>query len=616
MRIKNKPMEAETNKNRMFIDVIIPTYQRYKILAETLESVLCQTYPNWECWIAEDGETEQTRHLIAPFLKDKRFHYLPGKHAGTPAVPRNRAMQAGKAPYIAFLDDDDIWLPDKLAQQVAFLNAHPSCVLLGCNALIMKDGQNKDHQNLPLYFQKAPFGLVAYKKLVQDDYFITSSAIIQRSVLKFSGLQNETLHKGPDGEDHDMWLRVGVLGEMWLMSSPLVIYREASSKNDSLPATALERRQKAYRTRFKIYQSALQGVGEMPSPLLFPEYDRQERSCRGEKQFYEAGPKFLGRLRHETISALADLLYRPTSKKKCEKKAMKAFLECKARWVNMDIPKTIESIVFSKDRALQLHGLLSTFRKKVHPVVQTHVLYMASTPEHQKAYDEVISIFKKQDVCFIQQTGRSTFRKQLLEILFSLNCDLLFFLVDDILFTETVHLEDLMKFNPNDYVPSLRLGRNIRRCYVLQCPQRQPDFLKDSADRHDKIVWQWKKGELDWGYPLSVDGHLYARREMAAMASLLSFEAPNSFEDQLQLFKPLFQDRQGIAYQKSKIVNVPCNRVQNERINLSGNTSSADLLKKWEQGYQIDGERIFGTVNESVHQEIYLPLILRNSDVQ
>ncbi|MCK7509397.1 MAG: hypothetical protein MZV70_38790 [Desulfobacterales bacterium] len=65
-----------------------------------------------------------------------------------------------------------------------------------------------------------------YKKLVQDDYFINSSAVIRRSALKYSGLQNETLHKGPDGEDHDLWLRIGTLGEMWLMPIPLVVYRD------------------------------------------------------------------------------------------------------------------------------------------------------------------------------------------------------------------------------------------------------------------------------------------------------------------------------------------------------------------------------------------------------
>lgn len=597
----------------MIIDIIIPTYHRYEILAETLESVQDQTYPHWECWIAEDGESEKTRSTVTPFLQDKRFHYLPGEHSGTPATPRNRALKAGQAPYVAFLDDDDIWLPEKLEQQITFLKNHPYCVLLGSNALIMKENQDYRKDTLPLYFEKAPFGLLPYKKLVQDDYFINSSVVIRRSTLKYAGLQNETLHKGPDGEDHDLWLRIGPLGEMWLMHTPLLVYREISSKHAIPPKAAIERRREVYRTRCKIYQSALEGVGEMPSPLLFPEYDRHEQLCLSERDFYAAGPRFLGRLRHDIGSTLAGLLYLPPSKQKQHGKALRAFVECKARWAKLENPSTVECIVFSKDRALQLHGLLSTFQEKVSPVVPIHVLYLASSSSHQKAYDDVNAIFGKRNVRFIQQKNYYSFKHDLMEILFSLTCDMLFFLVDDIVFTEPVELNDVLKFDTDVFVPSLRMGQNLTRCYVLQTPQPLPHFLDHPVSQSDKIVWQWNKGELDWNYPLSVDGHFFARREMAAMVALLSFSAPNSFEDQLQIFKPLFHTRYGIGYKKSRIVNIPCNRVQTEIKNLSGNTHPDELLKQWHQGYQIDYEKLYGMANESAHQEIVLHLTLRVS---
>ena len=127
------------------------------------------------------------------------------------------------------------------------------------------------------------------------------------------------------------------------------------------------------------------------------------------------------------------------------------------------------------------------------------------------------------------------------------------------------------------------------------------------------MVWRWADGKLDWNYPLSVDGHFFARREIAAMASLISFGAPNSFEDQLQIFKPLFDRRYGIGYKKSRMVNVPCNRVQQEINNLSGNTHPDELLARWQNGFQIDYKKIYGTSNESAHQELILPLIPRAS---
>lgn len=595
-------------KTSPMIDIIIPTYHRYEILAAALESVREQTYPHWECWIAEDGESDQTRSVVSPFLTDARFHYLPGAHSGTPATPRNRAIKAGQAPYVAFLDDDDIWLPEKLERQIAFLKDHPYCVLLGSNARIMKENQDYRKDKLPVYFTKAPFGLVSYQKLVQDDYFINSSAVIRRSALSYSGLQNEELHKGPDGEDHDLWLRIGLLGEMWLLPSPLLIYREFAAKHAAAPQSALERRRESYRTRFKIYQSALTGVGDMPSPLLFPEYDRQERLCRRERDFYVAGPRPLGRLRHDIASALAGLLYLPPSKQKQHQKAVQAFTELKARWATPSRLATIECVVFSKDRALQLHGLLASLREKASPAVPVHVLYLASSPSHQKAYDDVERMFSKQNVRFVRQKDDHSFKHDLMGILFSLTCDLLFFLVDDIVFTEPVDLNDILKFDPEAFVPSLRMGQNLTRCYVLQSPQPLPQFLDPPDGESDKIVWQWDGGKLDWGYPLSVDGHFFSRREITAMAALIVFRAPNSLEDQLQIFKPLFEKRYGISYKKSKIVNIPCNRVQTEINNLSGNTHPDELLAKWQSGYQIDYAKLSGLRNESVHQEVVLPL--------
>ena len=103
----------------MTVDIIIATYRRYDLLQEALKSVANQSFPHWKCWIAEDGESKDAYDIIKPFLQDNRFAYLPGAHAGFPAVPRNRAIRRGTAPYIAPLDDDDLWLPRKLEHQVA-----------------------------------------------------------------------------------------------------------------------------------------------------------------------------------------------------------------------------------------------------------------------------------------------------------------------------------------------------------------------------------------------------------------------------------------------------------------------------------------------------------------
>ena len=279
----------------MTVDIIIPTYNRHKILQEALDSVKAQTCPHWRCWVAEDGETQKTFEAVRPFLEDDRFVYLPGKHSGSPAHPRNRAILHGSFDYIAFLDDDDIWLPNKLECQLDFMKRHPNCVLLGCNAYRWS-GSKKWDSSEPLYFQKKKFfGKIPYDALVQDNYFITSSVMIQRKVLRQSGLCNENLSPLEImADDYELWLRIGVLGETWNIEAPCLVYRETEPSFYS----KLNRKD-SYKARVGILDSALKGIAGKISPLLYPENKLQAEACRYERDFYLAGPRFLGRFRHE-----------------------------------------------------------------------------------------------------------------------------------------------------------------------------------------------------------------------------------------------------------------------------------------------------------------------------
>jgi len=285
----------------MTIDIIIATYNRASILPRTLQSVQEQTYSDWRCFIAEDGATVQTREAVLPFLKDERFVYLPGEHAGRPALPRNRAMLKGKGEWIAFLDDDDFWLPEKLERQVRFMQTHPDCVLLGCNAYKVTAGEEwKD--TAPLYFPKKTFfGRIRYEKFVQQNYIILSSAMIRRNVLGSAGRFNEKLSPA---EDYELWLRIGALGEIWNIPEPLVIYTESASAKHY---PKLDRFQ-SYQERARVLDFALTGDGALPSPLACPGYERYAAACSYEKAFYLAGPRFLGRLRHELAWKIRELL--------------------------------------------------------------------------------------------------------------------------------------------------------------------------------------------------------------------------------------------------------------------------------------------------------------------
>ncbi len=275
----------------MSVDIIITTYNRSELLREALESVARQTYSDWKCWIAEDGETQEALDAVRPFLEDDRFQYLPGEHAGFPAGPRNRGIRKGHAEYVASLDDDDLWLPEKLEKQVKFLDSHPDCLLLGCNAFRWSGTGNWNE--CPLYFKKTALGEIRYTKMLEQDYVIHSSAILKRTALDQAGLYNEALSP-PMGEDYELWLRVSALGETWVLPEPYIVFRETPLTYYS----KLNRRQN-YKASAAFFESALTGVGDIPSPLSYPENEYLATACRRERDFYLAGPRFLGRFRHE-----------------------------------------------------------------------------------------------------------------------------------------------------------------------------------------------------------------------------------------------------------------------------------------------------------------------------
>ena len=103
------------------VSVIMPSFNTAKFISETIESVLAQTYANWELIIVDDCSTDNTDEVVKPFLTDKRIKYLKNKKNSGAAVSRNYALREAKGKWIAFLDSDDLWLPEKLEKQIAFM---------------------------------------------------------------------------------------------------------------------------------------------------------------------------------------------------------------------------------------------------------------------------------------------------------------------------------------------------------------------------------------------------------------------------------------------------------------------------------------------------------------
>lgn len=299
----------------------------------------------------------------------------------------------------------------------------------------------------------------------------------------------------------------------------------------------------------------------------------------------------------ETEAKSLALLYQATQAKKPPSSGVKA-----------------HGVVFSMDRALQLHALLCSYFALAQGAVPISVLYRRSTPEHAAAYDDLRKLMRGRPVAFVYQDAQSELRAQLLSILHGIDASRVFFLVDDDVFIESVDMADFVATDTTREVASLRLGTSLRRSYVVDKDQPLPAFSPSRPEGDGptgKLRWRWQSGALEWGYPLSLDGHLFDREEFIAMAELIPFHSPNSLEANLQRFNRVFQLRDGVCYPNPVIVNVPCNVVQKDFPNRHGSLATHQLLQIWQRGLSIDYRRLRGLRPESTHQEIDLHFVPR-----
>lgn len=103
------------------VSIIMPSYNTGKFIKETIESVLSQTYSNWELIIVDDCSTDNTDEMVEIYLSDERIRYIKNDTNSGAAVSRNKALREAKGRWIAFLDSDDLWEKDKLDKQIAFM---------------------------------------------------------------------------------------------------------------------------------------------------------------------------------------------------------------------------------------------------------------------------------------------------------------------------------------------------------------------------------------------------------------------------------------------------------------------------------------------------------------
>jgi hypothetical protein len=267
-------------------------------------------------------------------------------------------------------------------------------------------------------------------------------------------------------------------------------------------------------------------------------------------------------------------------------------------------------VVFSRDRALQLYTLLHSYYAKVKEPAPLYVVYRASTSEHLKSYDELITDLKAGglNVIFIKEL--EGFRSTLLKVLYKINTKNLFFLVDDDVFIRETDLTVAIQIDPLCTILSLRHSPHLRRSYTANAELISPKFI-NAKEGDGLLKFAWFEQSLEWSDPWSVDGQILSTAEVRVLASISNFKAPNSFEQALKYFNSLCKSRYGLCFDESKIVNLPINRVQTEWSNRSGDISANYLLKCWNDGLMLDVRSLEKHIPLSPHEEHALGFVKR-----
>jgi glycosyltransferase involved in cell wall biosynthesis len=232
------------------VSIILPTWNRAVALGGAIESVVAQSFREWELLVLDDGSTDATPDIVRAWeTRDPRVHYIRNETNLGIQKTLNRGLQLARGRYGARIDDDDAWSDrEKLARQVEFLDAHPDHVLVGTGVVVV------DEHGAPLTRYLLPETDSAIRgRLLMKNCFVHSTVLFRTGAVRsLGGYSEEQRHRHV--EDYELWLRLGAIGK--LANLPLYAVRFALAPGTLSSRNKIEQFKKdialvrAYRGRY------------------------------------------------------------------------------------------------------------------------------------------------------------------------------------------------------------------------------------------------------------------------------------------------------------------------------------------------------------------------------
>lgn len=201
---------------RDLVSIIMPSYNTGAFIKQTIDSVLSQTYQNWELLIVDDCSTDNTDEIVEEYLADKRIKYIKNESNSGAAVSRNRALREAKGKWIAFLDSDDLWEADKLQRQLSFMKEN-GYHFSYTNYIEIDENSTPNGKSVtgPNHIMK--FGMYCYCWI--------GCLTVMYDAESVGLIQIENIRKN---NDYAMWLKICKREDCYLLNETLAKYRKRS----------------------------------------------------------------------------------------------------------------------------------------------------------------------------------------------------------------------------------------------------------------------------------------------------------------------------------------------------------------------------------------------------
>jgi len=272
------------------VTVVIPVYNGEKYVGDAIESVLNQTYKDWELIVVDDGSTDRTANVVNRYVakNPRKINYIYQTNQGV-SVALNEGILHGKGKYIALMGHDDRWLPKKLEKQVSILEKRRSFGLV-CSATYVIDslGQRNDLWRKPKAYQ------ATYQDLRNKNFIYALTVLIRKTCLDKVGLHDENIRYV---QDYDLWLRLGQKYRIYYLDEPLAEYRVHDTN-------LTKNTYGFFQDYLKIFRKT-EVVGDLPvrqrRKLLAKKCYKFGKKLRDQKKYKQSAKAFLWALYYDPI---------------------------------------------------------------------------------------------------------------------------------------------------------------------------------------------------------------------------------------------------------------------------------------------------------------------------